>query len=139
MQSWLLQIFTAANLRLSATADPGRTVCADGDRPSTLFDTEPVCRAAGSAGTQSARRHHEAEPAEVQLIDKDVDHPRRIVLAHVVIKTARQQRRLSAVFTLNEAAHLSASDIVMSGVCTASRFYTASSHQRTWEGLLVDQ
>ena len=50
------------------------------------------------------------------LIDEDVDHPGRVILCDVVLKTARQQRWLTAILTFDEAAHSASSDIVMSGV-----------------------
>jgi len=60
------------------------------------------------------RRDHKAQASQVELVDEDVDHPRRIVFADIVLQAARQQRRLTAILTLDEAAHPSASDIVMS-------------------------
>src|ERR1700720_3671163 len=47
-----------------------------------------------------------AQRPEIQLIDKHVDHPHRIVLSNVVIQILGKQNALSTVFTLNEARHL---------------------------------
>lgn len=71
--------------------------------------------------TRRRRRHDEAQVAEVEFIDEDVDHPCRVFLADVILKAARQQRWLPAILTLDEAAHPDASDTVMSGVWAASR------------------
>src|SRR5580700_8851264 len=47
-----------------------------------------------------------AQRPEIQLIDKHVDHPHRIVLSNVVIQILGKQNALYTVFTLNEARHL---------------------------------
>src|ERR1700731_2026845 len=47
-----------------------------------------------------------AHRPEIQLIDKHVDHPHRVVLSNVVIQILGKQNALSTVFTLNEARHL---------------------------------
>src|ERR1700704_157605 len=47
-----------------------------------------------------------AQRPEIQLIDKHVDHPHRVVLSNVVIQILGKQNALSTVFTLNEARHL---------------------------------
>src|SRR5580704_13102050 len=47
-----------------------------------------------------------AHRPEIQLIDKHVDHPHRVVLSNVVIQILGKQNALYTVFTLNEARHL---------------------------------
>src|SRR6266853_749432 len=47
-----------------------------------------------------------AQRPEIQLIDKHVDHPHRVVLSNVVIQILRKQNALYTVFTLDEARHL---------------------------------
>src|SRR6202035_5674671 len=47
-----------------------------------------------------------AQRPEIQLIDKHVDHPHRVVLSNVVIQILGKQNALYTVFTLNEARHL---------------------------------
>src|ERR1700720_1059750 len=47
-----------------------------------------------------------AHRPEIQLIDKHVDHPHRVVLSNVVIQILGKQKALSPVFPLNEARHL---------------------------------
>src|SRR3981081_2363215 len=47
-----------------------------------------------------------AQSPEIQLIDKHVDHPHRVVLSNVVIQILGKQNALSTVFTLDEARHL---------------------------------
>src|ERR1700732_5095101 len=47
-----------------------------------------------------------AQRPEIQLIDKHVDRPHRVVLSNVVIQILGKQNALYTVFTLNEARHL---------------------------------
>src|SRR3984893_4007344 len=47
-----------------------------------------------------------AQRPEIQLIDKHVDHPPRLVLTNVVIQILGKQNALYTVFTLDEARHL---------------------------------
>src|ERR1700730_9673077 len=47
-----------------------------------------------------------AQRPEIQLIDKHVDHPHRVVLSNVVIQILGKQNALSTDFTLDEARHL---------------------------------
>src|SRR3979409_1125954 len=49
-----------------------------------------------------------AEPklGQIQFIDKDIDHPNRIVLANPVFQAFRKQRALPTIRALNEAPHL---------------------------------
>src|SRR5882757_627178 len=47
-----------------------------------------------------------AQRPEIQLIDKHVDHPHRVVLSNEVIQILGKQNALYTVFTLNEARHL---------------------------------
>lgn len=51
------------------------------------------------------RRNHEAELTQIEFVDEGVDHPRRVVFVDVVIQATRQERRLTAILTLDEAAH----------------------------------
>jgi len=60
--------------------------------------------------TRTARRFRnnpvKPQGTQIQLADKDVYHPDRIVLRDVIIEILRKQNTLLAVFTLNEALHL---------------------------------
>src|ERR1700675_1789052 len=47
-----------------------------------------------------------AQRPEIQLIDKHVDHPHRVVLSNEVIQILGKQNALYTVFALNEARHL---------------------------------
>ncbi len=47
-----------------------------------------------------------AQRPEIQLIDKHVDYPHRVVLSNVVIQILGKQNALSTVFTLDKARHL---------------------------------
>src|SRR5580704_13287859 len=47
-----------------------------------------------------------AQRPEIQLIDKHVDHPHRVVLSNEVIQILGKQNALSTDFTLDEARHL---------------------------------
>ena len=47
-----------------------------------------------------------AQRPEIQLIDKHVDHPHRVVLSNVVIQILGKQNALPAVLTFVEALHL---------------------------------
>src|ERR1700719_3189582 len=55
--------------------------------------------------TSGRFRNHtvKAQRPEIQLIDKHVDHPHRVVLSNVVIQILGKQNALYTVFTLNEA------------------------------------
>src|SRR3981081_3377444 len=46
-----------------------------------------------------------AEIGEIQPIDKGIDRPHRIVLAHILIQHCRKQRALPAIPPLNKALH----------------------------------
>jgi hypothetical protein len=58
-------------------------------------------------GTASVCRRHtfKSQRRQVQLIDKDVDHPYRILFRHVVIKLLRKQDALCSVAALDEPLH----------------------------------
>src|ERR1700730_9669057 len=58
--------------------------------------------------TSGRFRNHtvKAQRPEIQLIDKPVDHPHRVVLSNVVIQILGKQNALYTVFTLDEARHL---------------------------------
>src|ERR1022692_2542888 len=47
----------------------------------------------------------EAELDQIQPIDKDINRPHRIVLAHIVIQQRGKKRALPAIHTLDEAPH----------------------------------
>ena len=74
--------------------------------------------------------HRKAQVSQIELVHEDVDHPRRVIFRHVVIKAAGKQRRLPAVFTFDEAGHLITPNLATSGAYGASRFYTASTQSR---------
>ncbi|HUK47720.1 MAG TPA: hypothetical protein VLW06_09015, partial [Terriglobales bacterium] len=42
--------------------------------------------------------------AQIEFIDKQVDHPNRIILANPIFQAFRKQRALRAVNSLNEAS-----------------------------------
>jgi len=52
------------------------------------------------------RRDHAREPQgrQVQLANKDLDHPHGVVLGDVVFQTARQQRLLCPKFTFDKTS-----------------------------------
>ena len=66
-----------------------------------------------------------AQRPEIQLIDKHVDHPHRVVLSNVVIQILGKQNALSTDFTLDEARHLTPR-CKSSRIITQRRFHTAS-------------
>jgi hypothetical protein len=45
------------------------------------------------------------EISEIKLIDKNVDHTNRIVLANPILKAFGEQRALPSILALNEAPH----------------------------------
>src|SRR5207344_2825118 len=47
----------------------------------------------------------EPKLGQIEFVDKDVDHPNRIVLADPVFQAFRKQRVLTAIRALNEASH----------------------------------
>jgi hypothetical protein len=59
-------------------------------------------------GPAGRRGHHavEAKAGKVRFVDKNVNHPHRILLGYVVVQTLREQRPLSTVFTFDETLHL---------------------------------
>ena len=64
-------------------------------------------RAALVAKKMRAHDPVEPKPGQIELVDKDVDHPNGIVLTDPVFQTFRKQRALTAIQPLNEAPHLS--------------------------------
>ena len=48
---------------------------------------------------------YEAEIGQIERVDKSINHPNRIALLDPLIEALRQQRRLSAMGTLNKALH----------------------------------
>ena len=47
----------------------------------------------------------ETEPAEIQLIDKNVDHSNRVLLANPVLQAIGKQRRLAAIQPFYKTPH----------------------------------
>ena len=47
----------------------------------------------------------EPKPGQIEFLDKDVDHPNRIILADPVFQALRKQRALPAIRALNKALH----------------------------------
>jgi len=45
------------------------------------------------------------EGDQVQFVDKDLDHPNRVLLVDVILKAMRQQRLLHPIFALDESMH----------------------------------
>src|ERR1700730_3681945 len=70
-----------------------------------------------------------AQRPEIQLIDKHVDHPHRVVLSNVVIQILGMQDALYTVFTLNEARHLTPPRRESSRIITQQAF----SHSLGWK------
>ena len=66
-----------------------------------------IARPAGRLGRNPAK----AQAAEIKLLNKDIDHPHRIVFANPIIQPLRKQSALAAVFTLNETLHQKPSPI----------------------------
>ena len=68
------------------------------------------------------------KPSQIEFLDKDVDHPNRIILADPVFQAFRKQRRLTAIDPLNKAPHpilpQIAARISLAGIKQAMRFYT---------------
>jgi hypothetical protein len=57
-------------------------------------------------GRTARRLHHDAlkpQPPQIQLVDKHVDRPHRIVFTYVVVKELGQQNALRAVLALDKA------------------------------------
>jgi hypothetical protein len=61
-------------------------------------------------GTSSVRRRHalEAKTRQLQFVDEDIDHPHRVVLDDIVVKTLGQQRNLGSVLAFDESLHAAA-------------------------------
>src|SRR2546421_2445848 len=71
----------------------------------------------------------EPELRQIQLVDEDVDHANRIILANPIFQAFRKERALSAVRAFNEALHQTPPRI-RAGIITresprSERFYTA--------------
>ena len=47
----------------------------------------------------------EAHGSQIELIDKDLNHANRIVLAYVVIQAAKQKRELCSILAFDESLH----------------------------------
>ena len=59
-------------------------------------------------GRPTRRFRHDAlkpQRPQIQFVDKDVDHPHRIVFSHVVVKELGQQNALRSVLALDKALH----------------------------------
>src|SRR5438445_5956614 len=77
----------------------------------------------------------EPELRQIQLVDEDVDHANRIILANPIFQAFRKERALSAVRAFNEALHQTPPRI-RAGIITresprSERFYTAWVKTRT--------
>lgn len=59
-----------------------------------------IAGAAGGGGTR------EAQFAEVEFFDEDINHSHRILGIDVLVETGGQQRKLGALFALDKSAHL---------------------------------
>lgn len=73
------------------------------------IDLEHRRRMVGRAPGLGGRRSGKTQSDKIELVDKGLDHPDRVVLGHVIIKRGRQQKILPAIFPLNETAHPKAS------------------------------
>ena len=60
-----------------------------------------IRRPAGRLGSDAVK----SQAAQIEFLDKNVDHPNRIVLADPVFQAFRKQRALPAIHPLNEALH----------------------------------
>ncbi len=52
-----------------------------------------------------AKKAPPEQGAKIKLIDKDINHPNRIVFADPVFQSIRKQRALRALYTFNETLH----------------------------------
>src|SRR5205807_7465781 len=71
----------------------------------------------------------EPELRQIQLVDEDVDHANRIILANPIFQAFRKERALSAIRAFNEALH-QIPPRIRAGIITresllSERFYTA--------------
>src|SRR5437660_12207744 len=72
---------------------------------------------------------NEPELRQIQLVDEDVDHANRIILANPIFQAFRKERALSAIRAFNEALH-QIPPRIRAGIITresllSERFYTA--------------
>jgi hypothetical protein len=53
------------------------------------------------------RRRHPRKPQgrKVQLVNKDLDHPNRVLLVDVILQAVREQRPLHPIFAIDEPMH----------------------------------
>lgn len=76
----------------------------------------------------------EAEFAQVELVDKYIDHPNWIVLGNVILQEFRQQRTLASAFTLDKSFHLA---LVLMRYCynvyTTASVYTKLRFYTVWD------
>src|SRR6267142_237544 len=64
----------------------------------------------GMIGRPSRRRRRhprKSQGGKVQLLDEDLDHPNRVLLADIIFQAVRQQRLLHAIFAIDEPMHRS--------------------------------
>src|SRR5271155_84368 len=78
-------------------------------------------------GPAGQLRDHPLKPQlpQIQLVDQDVNHPHRIVLADIIVKILREQNTLSPILTLDKALHQKPR-LNPSGFYLSQRFHTAS-------------
>ncbi len=50
-------------------------------------------------------RPPESETAQTELVDKNIDHPNRIVFVDPVLQALRKQRALTPIYTLDKPLH----------------------------------
>src|SRR5438132_11787919 len=79
-----------------------------------------------------------AQRPEIQLIDKHVDHPHRVVLSNVVIQILGKQNALSTVFTLDEARHLTPPARIIQNYNSTGVFTQPPSREETF-GMVITE
>ena len=78
----------------------------------------------------------ETEPTEIQFIDKDIDHPHRIVLANPVLKVFREKRRLTPIYPLNKTLHPGPPK-TPKGIVTRTAFSHSLGQNRRFQALSI--
>jgi hypothetical protein len=54
------------------------------------------------------RRHSlEPQPRQIQLIDKYIDNPHRVILRNVIVENFWEQRALTSIFAFDKSLHQS--------------------------------
>jgi hypothetical protein len=64
------------------------------------------------------RRRHPRKPqgGKVQLVDEDLDHPNRVLLADIIFQAVREQRPLHPIFAIDEPMHRQAPEAPSFGI-----------------------